>query len=112
MTRPGGMEDAVEKRNAEQAGHRGVVGFHRAQAAREHAIEFRLFGKDPARHAVCRGRRWRSARADAEGAALRKGRTDEREKKTESEEKADSRERAAPARSLHGHFTAILLAKA
>src|SRR5215510_5219779 len=69
------MEDAVEKRHAEQAPDRAAIGLGLADQAGELTVELVLLGDDPAEHAVGWRRRgwWRlgsPAFRDAERIAL------------------------------------------
>src|SRR3972149_5057643 len=113
MTWAGGVEDAVEKRNPEQAGDGGGIGFDRAGAAREHPVEFRLLGEYPTHDSVG-GRRWRGARASAEGIALRENGIEhalQQKNAGGGDDDGGYLKRGVPAEHRHGHFTAILVAK-
>ena len=119
VTGPGGVKDAVEKRQREQAPRGSAVGLGGADQARELPVELGLLGKDPAEHAADRNRGSLRAR-HTERAPLREGRVRETGDEEKSSHEHDGECTAVQhdgcaaaglaANSLHGHFTMALLA--
>src|SRR6266508_6792094 len=112
VARPGGVEHAIEKGDAEQGPGRAAVGLGGADRAGQRAIELSLFGKYPTEHPADRGRRRALRTRHAERAALRPCRVDGAGHQQDDRHREDElrKPRRAPGHDLHGHFTEILLA--
>ncbi len=115
VARPGGVEDTVQKRYAEQGPHGAAVGLGRADDARKVLVEFGLLGKNPADDAVGGWRRRRRAARRAERRALREGNikdTGRQQTRRRGRKKHERDRRAPPGNPGQGHFTDILLENA
>ena len=107
VTRTGGVEDAVEERNAEQCHSRAAVGLSGADGARQQPVEPGLLGQNPAGHTADVGRR--RCAAQPNGCACSTVHTASAAQRI-STAIAKTNGAAEPARPHHGHFTLILLA--
>src|SRR5216684_1664166 len=107
----GGMEDAVEERQSEQAPGGAAVGLGGANEAGELAVELRLLGEDEAEHAADRRRRRRRRTGAAERPGLReRGVEHARQEQHRRRQQREPNDRSPSDDGFYGHFTTILLA--